>query len=126
MQSYKKLEDFVKVIKEDAGQEMMPDVTRDQPGQKTEYPSQPSSVQDIMNKQNRSDVAPENIPYPLNEFDDVVAGTFVSLQNLEELLKHASTNAVIKNKKSLDVIGKEIVELKGKLVDISKKVRKIK
>ncbi len=79
-----------------------------------------------MNKQNRSDVAPENIPYPLNEFDDVVAGTFVSLQNLEELLKHASTNAVIKNKKSLDVIGKEIVELKGKLVDISKKVRKIK
>lgn len=126
MQSYKKFEDFIKVIKEDVGQEMMPDVVRDQPGQKTEYPSQPSSVQDIMNKQNRSDVAPENIPYPLNEFDDVVAGAFVSLQNLEELLKHAGTNAVIKNKKPLESIGKEIVELKGKLVDISKKVSKIK
>ena len=126
MQSYKKLEDFVKVIKEDAGQEMMPDVVRDQPGQKTEYPSEPSSVRDIFNKQNRTDVAPENVPYPLNEFDDVVAGAFVSLQNLEELLKIANTNTVIKDKKPIDVISKEIIELKGKLVDISKKVSKIK
>tara|TARA_X000001382_G_scaffold82974_1_gene58652 strand:+ start:38 stop:418 length:381 start_codon:yes stop_codon:yes gene_type:complete len=126
MQSYKKFEDFVKVIEEDAGQEMMPDVTRDQPGQKTEYPSQPSSVQDIFNKQNRSDVAPENVPYPLNEFDDVVAGAFVAIQNLEELLKIANTNTVIKDKKPIGQISKEIVELKGKLVDISKKVRKIK
>ena len=126
MQSYKKLEDFVKVIKEDAGQEMMPDVVRDQPGQKTEYPSEPSSVRDIFNKQNRTDVAPENVPYPLNEFDDVVAGAFVSLQNLEELRKIANTNTVIKDKKPIDVISKEIIELKGKLVDISKKVSKIK
>ena len=126
MQSYKKFEDFVKVIEEDAGQEMMPDVTRDQPGQKTEYPSQPSSVQDIFNKQNRSDVAPENVPYPLNEFDDVVAGAFVAIQNLEELLKIANTNTVIKDKKPIGQISKEIVELKGKLVDISKKVSKIK
>jgi hypothetical protein len=126
MQSTTKFEDFVKLLKEDPGQEMMPDVVRDQPGQKTEYPSQPSSVQDIMNKNNRSDVAPENVPYPLNEFDDVVAGAFVSLQNLEELLKIANTNTVIKDKKPLDSIGKEIVELKGRLVDISKKVSKIK
>ena len=126
MQSYKKFEDFIKVIKEDVGQEMMPDVVRDQPGQKTEYPSQPSSVQDIMNKQNRSDVAPENIPYPLNEFDDVVAGAFVSLQNLEELLKHAGTIAVIKNNTLLESFGKEIVELNGKGVDISKKGSNIK
>jgi len=126
MQSYKKFEDFIKVIKEDAGQEMMPDVVRDQPGQKTEYPSQPSSVQDIFNKQNRSDVAPENVPYPLNEFDDVVAGAFVAIQNLEELLKIANTNTVIKDKKPIGQISKEIVELKGKLVDISKKVSKIK
>jgi len=126
MQSYKKFEDFVKVIEEDAGSEMMPNVTRDQPGQKTEYPSEPSSVRDIFDKQNRTDVAPENIPYPLNEFDDVVASAFVSIQNLEELLKIANTNSVIKNKKPLDSIGKEIVEIKGRLVDISKKVSKIK
>jgi len=126
MQSYKKFKDFVKVIKEDAGQEIMPDVTRDQPGQKTEYPSQPSSVRDILSKQQRSDVAPENVPYPLNEFDDVASNAFVALQNLEELLKIANTNAVIKNKKPLDEIGKDIVKMKGNLVDISKRVGKIK
>ena len=126
MQSYKKFKDFVKLIKEDPGQEMMPDVVRDQPGQKTEYPSQPSSVQDIMSKQQRSDVAPENVPYPLNEFDNVASNAFVALQNLEELLKIANTNEVIKNKKPLDGIGKDIVKMKGHLVDITKKVSKIK
>ena len=126
MQSTTKFKDFVKVLEEDSGQEMMPDVVRDQSGQKTEYPSEPSSVRDIFDKQNRTDIAPENIPYPLNEFDDVVANAFVNLQNLEELLKHAGTNAVIKDKTPLKSIGKEIVELKGKLVDISRKVSKIK
>ncbi len=126
MQSYKKFKDFIKVLREDYGQEMMPDVVRDQPGQKTEYPAQPSSVQDIMSKQQRSDVAPENVPYPLNEFDDVASNAFVALQNLEELLKIANTNAVIKNRKPLDEIGKEVVKLKGNLVDITKKVGKIK
>jgi len=126
MRSTTKFEDFIKILNEDYGQEMMPDVVRDVSGQKTEYPSQPSSVQDIFNKNNRSDVAPENIPYPLNEFDDVVANAFIALQNLEELLKIANTNEVIKNKKPLDSIGKEIVEMKGNLVDISKKVSKIK
>jgi len=126
MQSTTKFEDFVKLIKEDPGQEMMPDVVRDQPGQKTEYPSQPSSVRDILSKQQRSDVAPENVPYPLNEFDDVASNAFVALQNLEELLKIANTNAVIKNKNPLDEIGKDIVKMKGNLVDISKRVGKIK
>jgi|TARA_R100000455_G_C6186443_1_gene62303 hypothetical protein len=126
MQPTTKFKDFIKVIEEDYGQEIMPDVARDQMGLKTEYPSQPSSVQDIFNKQNRTDVAPENIPYPLNEFDDVVANAFVSIQNLEELLKIANTNSVIKNKKPLDNLSKEIIELKGKLVDISRKVSKIK
>lgn len=126
MQSTTKFKDFVKILKEDPGQEMMPDVVRDVSGQKTEYPSQPSSVQDIMSKQNRTDIAPENIPYPLNEFDDVASSAFVALQNLEELLKIANTNEVIKNKTPLDSIGKDIVKMKGNLVDITKKVSKIK
>ena len=96
MRSTTKFDDFIKILNEDYGQEMMPDVVRDVSGQKTEYPSQASSVQDIFNKNNRSDVAPENIPYPLNESDDVVANAFIALQNLEELLKIANTNEVIK------------------------------
>ena len=126
MQPTTKFEDFIKILKEDYGQEMMPDVVRDQMGQKTEYLSQPSSVQDIMNKQERSDIAPENIPYPLNDFDNIASNAFIALQNLEELLKIANTNEVIKNKKPLDSISKEIVKLKGNIVDITKKVSKIK
>ena len=126
MQPTTKFQDFIKILNEDYGQEIMPDVVRDQMGQKTEYPSQPSSVQDIFNKNNRSDIAPENIPYPLNDFDNIASNAFIALQNLEELLKIANTNEVIKNKKPLDSIGKEIVKLKGNIVDIAKKVSKIK
>jgi NAD-dependent SIR2 family protein deacetylase len=126
MQSTTKFKDFIKVLEEDYGQEMMPDVVRDQSGQKTEYPAQASSVRDIFDKNYRTDVAPENIPYPLNEFDDVAANAFIALQNLDELLKVANSNEVIKNKKPLESIGDDIVRLKGKLVDITKKVSKIK
>jgi len=126
MQPTTKFEDFIKILNEDYSETVIPDVARDQMGLKTEYPSQPSSVQDIFNKNNRSDVAPENIPYPLNDFDNIASNAFIALQNLEELLKIANTNEVIKNKKPLDSIGKEIVKLKGNIVDITKKVSKIK
>ena len=126
MQPTTKFEDFIKILNEDYSETIVPDVARDQMGLKTEYPSQPSSVQDIMNKQQRSDVAPENVPYPLNEFDNVASNAFVALQNLEELLKIANTNEVIKDKTPLDGLGKEIVKLKGNLVEITKKVSKIK
>ena len=126
MQPTTKFEDLSKVIKEDYSDEMIPDVYRDQLGLKTEYPAGPSNVKDMFNKNKRTDIAPENIPYPLNNFDEVVSNAFVSLQNLENLLKMANTNTVIKDKSPIDKIGKEIVQLKGKLVDISKKVSKIK
>ena len=126
MQPTTKFEDFIKILNEDYSETIIPDVARDQMGLKTEYPSQPSSVQDIFNKNNRSDIAPENIPYPLNDFDNIASNAFIALQNLEELLKIANTNEVIKNKKPLDSIGKEIVKLKGNIVDITKKVSKIK
>ena len=50
MHSTIKFEDFVNVLKEDYGQEMMPDVVRDQQGLKTDYPPQATSVKDIMNQ----------------------------------------------------------------------------
>ena len=126
MQPTTKFEDFIKILNEDYSETIIPDVARDQMGLKTEYPSEPSSVQDIFNKNNRSDVAPENIPYPLNDFDNIASNAFIALQNLEELLKIANTNEVIKNKKPLDSISKEIVKLTGNIVDITKMVSKIK
>tara|TARA_R110002012_G_scaffold318716_1_gene537582 strand:+ start:174 stop:554 length:381 start_codon:yes stop_codon:yes gene_type:complete len=126
MHSTVKFEDFINVLKEDYGQEMMPDVARDQAGLKSEYPAQSTSVRDLINKQYRSDVAPENMPYPLNEFERIASDAFISIQNLENLLKIAKTNEVIKNKKPLDSLSKELVELKKRVVDIIDKVYKIK
>ena len=54
-----KFDDFVKVIEEDG---MIPDVDRQMLGMKTDNPPQQSSVADIMSKNYRSDIAPENIP----------------------------------------------------------------
>jgi hypothetical protein len=126
MHSTIKFEDFVNVLKEDYGQEMMPDVVRDQQGLKTDYPPQATSVKDIMNQKYRSDVAPENMPYPLNDFEQIASDAFISIQNLENLLKIAKTNEVIKNKQPLDSLSKELVNIKKQIVDIIGKVYKIK
>jgi hypothetical protein len=127
MHSTIKFKDLIKVLEEDYDNDpTIPDVVRDQTGIANEYSPEKSSVSDIMARNNRSDVAPENIPYPLNEFDDVATNAYTSIQNLEELLKIAKTNAVIKNKKPLDPICKELIRLKKDIVDISKKVSKIK
>lgn len=126
MHSTIKFEDFVNVLKEDYGQEMMPDVVRDQQGLKTDYPPQATSVRDIMKQKYRSDVAPENMPYPLNDFEQIASDAFISIQNLENLLKIAKTNEVIKNKQPLDSLSKELVSIKKQIVDIIGKVYKIK
>ena len=113
MHSTIKFKDLIKVLEEDYDNDpTIPDVVRDQTGIANEYSPEKSSVSDIMARNNRSDVAPENIPYPLNEFDDVATNAYTSIQNLEELLKIAKTNAVIKNKKPLDPISKELIKLK--------------
>ena len=79
-----------------------------------------------MNQKYRSDVAPENIPYPLNDFEQIASDAFISIQNLENLLKIAKTNEVIKNKQPLDSLSKELVSIKKQIVDIIGKVYKIK
>lgn len=127
MHSKVKFNDFLTQLNEDMGTDnMIPDVQRQQLGLKSEVPAQQTSVSDIFNKNIRSDVAPENIPYPLEKFDDTASEAYVAIQNLEQILKIAKTNDVIKNKKPLDAIGKELLKLKKEIVDISRKVSKIK
>ena len=127
MHSKVKFNDFLTQLNEDMGTDnMIPDVQRQQLGLKSEVPAQQTSVSDIFKKNIRSDVAPENIPYPLEKFDDTASEAYVAIQNLEQILKIAKTNDVIKNKKPLDAIGKELLKLKKEIVDISRKVSKIK
>lgn len=127
MHSKVKFNDFLTQLNEDIGTDnMMPDVQRQQLGLKSEVPAQQTSVSDIFKRNTRTDVAPENIPYPLEKFDDTASEAYVAIQNLEQILKIAKTNDVIKNKKPLDAIGKELLKLKKEIVDISRKVSKIK
>ena len=127
MHSKVKFDDFLTQLNEDIGTDnMMPDVQRQQLGLKSEVPAQQTSVSDIFKRNTRTDVAPENIPYPLEKFDNTASEAYVAIQNLEQILKIAKTNDVIKNKKPLDAIGKELLKLKKEIVDISRKVSKIK
>jgi hypothetical protein len=127
MHSKVNFNDFLSQLNEDIRSDnMIPDSQRQQLGLKSEVPAQQTSVNDMMRRQARTDVAPENIPYPLGQFEDTASEAYVAIQNLEQILKIAKTNEVIKNKKPLDAIGKELINLKKEIVDISRKVSKIK
>tara|TARA_E500000318_G_scaffold34720_1_gene33981 strand:+ start:10304 stop:10675 length:372 start_codon:yes stop_codon:yes gene_type:complete len=123
MQSTGKFNDFVKLLEE---QDMIPDSNRQVMGMKSMDEPLATNVNDFFSQVYRSDVAPENVPYPLNEFDNVASNAYIAIQNLESILKIAEGNAVIKNKKPLKPISKELVNLKKEIVDITKKVSKIK
>lgn len=123
MQSTGKFNDFVKLIEE---QDMIPDSNRQVMGMKSMDEPLATNVNDFFSQVYRNDVAPENVPYPLNEFDNVASNAYIAIQNLESILKIAEGNAVIKNKKPLKPISKELVNLKKEIVDITKKVSKIK
>jgi len=122
MQSTKKFDEYINIIEQD----IIPDVNRQVSGQSTESESKPTNVNDFFSSIKRTDVAPENVPYPLNDFINIASDAFVSIQNLENLLKIAETNMVIKNKKSIKPIREEIITIKGQLVDLANKVIKIK
>lgn len=123
MQSTSKFKDFVNILKE---QEMIPDSNRQVQGIASYEEPKATSVNDFFSQVYRKDVAPENTPYPLDKFDDIASNAFIAIQNLENILKVASTNTVIKNKKPLDTIQKELITLKKEIVDITRKVSKIK
>lgn len=126
MHSKVKFKDFIKQLNEMDSNTFMPDVDRQMMGLKDEYPSEKSTLQNYLDKKYRSDEAPENRPYPLNDFENIAADAFIQLNNLQDNLKIAKTNAVIKNKQPFDPIIKEIEKLKMELVDIAGKVIKIK
>ena len=118
-----KFNDFVRLIEE---QDMIPDSNRQVTGMKSENEPLATNVNDFFSTIQRKDVSPENIPYPLNEFDTVASDAYIAIQNLENILKIAETNAVIKNKNSIRPIMEELMDIKKEIVDITNKVGKIK
>lgn len=115
--------DFVQQINEDA---IEPTTKRDMLGLKDESLPQASNVNDYFRSKERSDVAPENIPYPLEQINNMASNAFISLQNMEEILKIAKTNAVIKDKSLIEVLQKKIRRVKKEIVEIDIISNKIK
>ena len=118
-----KFKDFVDQLNEDS---MNPDTNRDMLGLKDESLPNPTNVNDYFRSKNRTDVAPENIPYPLEQINNMASNAFISIQNIEEILKLAKTNAVIKDKTLIDVVEKKVIKLKKDIVDIDILSTKIK
>jgi len=118
-----KFKDFVYQINED---EMKPDSDRQILGLKDESLPQANNVNDYFRSKQRTDVAPENIPYPLEQVSNMTSNAFISIQNIEEIVKLAKTNAVIKDKDLLDVIEKKARKLKKEIVEIDILSTKIK
>ena len=118
-----KFKDFVDQLNEDS---INPDTNRDMLGLKDESLPNPTNVNDYFRSKNRSDVAPENIPYPLEQIDNMASNAFIAIQNIEEILKMAKTNAIIKDKTLIDVIEKKVLKLKKDIVDIDILSTKIK
>ena len=118
-----KFKDFVDQLNEDS---INPDTNRDMLGLKDESLPNPTNVNDYFRSKNRTDVAPENIPYPLEQMNNMASNAFISIQNIEEILKLAKTNAVIKDKTLIDVVEKKVIKLKKDIVDIDILSTKIK
>jgi len=118
-----KFKDFVDQLNEDS---INPDTNRDMLGLKDESLPNPTNVNDYFRSKNRTDVAPENIPYPLEQINNMASNAFISIQNIEEILKLAKTNAVIKDKTLIDVVEKKVIKLKKDIVDIDILSTKIK
>ena len=105
---------------------MIPDSGRSVLGLKDESLPQATNVNDYFRSKERSDVSPENIPYPLEQVPNMTSNAFISIQNIEEIIKLAKTNAVIKDKDLLDLIEKKALRLKKEIVDIDILSSKIK
>lgn len=118
-----KFNDFVELLKED---NMIPNSDRQMMGLKSENEPFATNVNDFFSAIQRKDVSPENIPYPLNKFDDISSDAYIAIQNLENILKVAEGNAVIKNQKSIGLLKSNLISLKKEIVDIANKVNKIK
>ena len=118
-----KFNDFVELLKED---DMIPNSDRQMLGLKSENEPFATNVNDFFSAIQRKDVSPENIPYPLNKFDDISSDAYIAIQNLENILKVAEGNAVIKNQKSIGPLKSNLINLKKEIVDIANKVNKIK
>ena len=123
MQNKGKLKMFVDhLISED----QIPDASPQVSGISSDTSPQQVNINDLIKRQSSDDTAPKLDQYPLNSFNEISSDIFISIQNLMSMLKSAYNNPSIKDKKSVKECYNSANAIEQKIVDLSKKVGKIK
>ena len=123
MQNKGKLKMFVEHL---LSEDQIPDSQRQVNGISSESPPQQVDVNDLLKRQSSDDTAPKLEQYPLNTFNEISSDLFINVQNLMSMLKSAYNNPSIKDKKSVKECYNSANAIEQKIVDLSKKVGKIK
>lgn len=123
MQNKGKLKMFVEHL---LSEDQIPDSQRQVNGISSESPPQQVDVNDLLKRQSSDDTAPKLEQYPLNTFNEISSDLFINVQNLMSMLKSAYNNPSIKDKKGVAECYNSANAIEQKIVDLSKKVGKIK
>jgi|TARA_R110000803_G_scaffold208099_1_gene276556 hypothetical protein len=123
MQNKGKLKMFVEHL---LSEDQIPDSQRQTNGISSESPPQQVDVNDLLKRQSSDDTAPKLEQYPLNTFNEISSDLFINVQNLMSMLKSAFNNPSIKDKKSVAECYNIANSIDQTVVDLAKKVGKIK
>ena len=123
MQNKGKLKMFVEHL---LSEDQIPDSQRQTNGISSESPPQQVDVNDLLKRQSSDDTAPKLEQYPLNTFNEISSDLFINVQNLMSMLKSAFNNPSIKDKKSVAECYNIANSIDQTVVDLAKKVGKIR
>ena len=123
MQNKGKLKMFVEHL---LSEDQILDSQRQTNGISSESPPQQVDVNDLLKRQSSDDTAPKLEQYPLNTFNEISSDLFINVQNLMSMLKSAFNNPSIKDKKSVAECYNIANSIDQTVVDLAKKVGKIK
>ena len=123
MQNKGKLKMFVEQL---LGEDQIPDVNREVGGISSDTPPQQVDVNALLRRQASDGKAPKLDQYPLNSFNGILSDLFINVQNTISMLKSAHNNPSIKDKQSVKDSYKIAKSMEKQIVDLSKKVIKIR
>jgi len=123
MQNKGKLKMFVDHL---LSEDQIPDSSRQVNGISSDTPPQQVDVNSLLKQQSSDDKAPKLNQYPLNAFNEISSDLFINVQNIISMLKSAYNNPSIKDKNSVQECYEVANSIEQKIVDLSKKVGKIK
>jgi hypothetical protein len=123
MQNKGKLKMFVEQL---LGEDQIPDVNREVSGISSDTPPQQMDVNALLRRQSSDGTAPKLDQYPLNSFNGILSDLFINVENTISMLKSAYNNPSIEDKESVKDSYEVAKSIEKLIVDLNKKVTKIR